>query len=756
MNLPAMVVADGAGLGPLLGATVTQFQGFRFFTTSWTLTVSVALVALTACICLVAWRRSGYAPLQGLLELLRFAIVSLVAVLLNQPEWVQEYRPSEKPTIAVLHDGSPSMDTKDVVLSGTGPGAGVPQTRREAAAPLIADEFWKPLRDRFNVEVAEFSPSTAAGSDYAEPLGAAVERFEQLQAIVLVGDGDWNKGTAPSDAAQRLRLASVPVLTVAVGSPTKLPDVELKSLDIPSVGVAGKAVRVPFTIESSLPAERTVTVELKPSKGPVQQKQVRLPPLSTTNDSIFWTPDGVGEFTVTVSVPAQEGELLPDNNRLSAPITIRKEQLQVLVVESLPRWEYRYLRNALSRDPGVNVSCLLFQPGLSRRGGGNKDYIQKFPAKLEELSKYDVVFLGDVGVNSNQLSESDCRLLKGLVEYQASGLVFIPGWLGEQASLVGTPLEDLCPVVIDPVRREGFSTEAPRKLVLTEAGRKSLLTKLADSGNENLAVWDSLPGVQWYGPVVRAKAGTEVLAVHEDATNEYGRIPLLITRPYGAGKVLYMATDGAWRWRKGVEDKYHYRFWSQVVRWMAYRRNMAKGERMGLSFAPEQPQLGQSVALDARVSQANGEPLSRGEVAARITSPSGVVETVRFAPPAGDTAWGVFASAYTPREPGKHEVLLQCKETGDRLEASFFVQGTTAEGIGRAARPNVLAEIAQVTKGKVVPPEEVASIIESLAKLPEPPPRVRRLQLWCHPVVAISLVGLLGLFWVLRKQQGLI
>jgi hypothetical protein len=79
-----------------------------------------------------------------------------------------------------------------------------------------------------------------------------------------------------------------------------------------------------------------------------------------------------------------------------------------------------------------------------------------------------------------------------------------------------------------------------------------------------------------------------------------------------------------------------------------------------------------------------------------------------------------------------------------------------AEGIGRAARPNVLAEIAQVTRGKVVPPEEIASIIESLAKLPEPAPRVRRLQLWCHPVVAISLVGLLGLFWVLRKQQGLI
>ena len=44
-------------------------------------------------------------------------------------------------------------------------------------------------------------------------------------------------------------------------------------------------------------------------------------------------------------------------------------------MESVPRWEYRYLRNALSRDPGVDVSCLLFQPGLARRGGGDVDRI---------------------------------------------------------------------------------------------------------------------------------------------------------------------------------------------------------------------------------------------------------------------------------------------------------------------------------------------------------------------------------------------
>jgi len=483
---------------------------------------------------------------------------------------------------------------------------------------------------------------------------------------------------------------------------------------------------------------------------------VRLPAMNTVTDWFYWTPPTVGDVTVTVTVEPLDGELLADNNERSAPLQVRKETLRVLVVESVPRWEYRYLRNALVRDPGVEVSCLLFQPDLPRRGGGGSDYIDRFPAGLDELSVYDVVFLGDVGVAPGQLTPEDCRLLAGLVEYQASGLVFMPGWRGEQATLAGTALEDLCPVVIDAARPEGVATAAPRRLALTEAGRTSLLTKLADAPAENLAVWESLPGVQWHGPVLRAKAGSEVLAVHEDEANEYGRIPLLVTRSYGAGKVLYMATDGAWRWRKGVEDRYHYRFWGQVVRWMAYRRNMARGERLSLSFTPEQPQLGRALSFDARVADATGAPVTAGEVAARITAPSGAVETVRFVPPAGEGEWGVFAGTFLPREPGRHEVVLACRETGDALEASFFVQGTAAEGIGRPARREVLAEIALATGGRVVPPDAVGQIIESLAALPDPPVETRRLRLWSHPAAAALLVGLLGLFWVGRKWQGLL
>jgi hypothetical protein len=731
---------------------VNSTQTLTLLWTPWSAAVSVGVVLLAVGLCWTAWRRSGYARSQGFLELFRLSLVALMAFILNQPEWVEEFRPTEKPAIAVLWDNSPSMDTRDVPL---GPISSALASRREAIAPLTEASAWEALRARLDVVVQPFaSPEAGRRTDLHEPLAEAPEKVKNLIGVVLISDGDWNEGPPPVQAATKLRLKGVPVFTVPVGSPTRLPDIELLSLGAPTFGVAGKAVRIPFAIESTLPREYLTTVTLKTSDGDEVKEEVRIAPMGRTSASLLWKPKRTGDVTLTLEVPKHPDETLTDNNRLSAPIAIREEKLRVLVVESLPRWEYRYLRNALSRDPGVEVSCLLYQPGLSKVGGGNKDYIKQFPAGLDELSKYDVVFLGDVGLDDGQLTAEQCRLLKGLIEHQASGLVFMPGWQGRQFSLLDTPLADLFPVVMDESQPGGWGSRTPGHFELTELGRRSLLTNLADTPDDNLQLWEDLPGFQWYAPVVHAKAGSEVLAVHKDAANKHGRLPLLVTRTFGAGKVLFMGTDGAWRWRKGVEDKYHYRFWGQVVRWMAYQRNMVKGETMRLYYSPDQPQVRQTVALHANVMERNGEPLSKGDVTARITAPSGKVETVRFTS-AGEE-WGVYHGRFTAAEPGRHAVLLACKQTGATLETTIFVQGVLAERPGRPARPEVLEEIARVTHGKVLALGKLDQLLQSLANLPDPPPSVRRVQLWSHPVLMGTVVFLLGVFWVGRKAVGLI
>ena len=730
------------------------------FVSSGTLAViSIAVVLVTAAISYYSWQRSAFRRAHGLQELLRFAIVAVVVLLFNQPEWIEEFRPDEQPTIAVLWDQSGSMETRDVVIdaprSETSPPSRKAITRAEDIRALTDPKTWSELAKKLNVVVQPITlPDGAQGTDLHRALSEAPDRMQNLLGIVLVSDGDWNTGKPPAEAASRLRMKSIPVFAIATGSPTRLPDVELTNIDLPTFATAGKAVRIPLTIDSSLPREFLTTVTLETSTGEKVTKEVRVAAMGRTSDSIAWKPTTTGDFKVTVEITRHPDETITDNNEQSAPIAVREEKLEVLVVESSPRWEYRYLRNALSRDPGVNVSCLLYHPGLSKPGGGSKDYIKEFPGGLDELSKFDVVILGDVGVEDGQLTEEHCRLLKGLVEHQASGLVFMPGFQGRQFSLIGTELEDLYPVHLDDAQPGGWGSRTAGRFELTERGQRSLLTKLADTSEENVQVWDDLPGFYWHAPVVRAKAGTEVLAVHGEMVNEHGRMPLLVTRTFGAGKVLFMGTDGAWRWRKGVEDKYHYRFWGQVVRWMAYQRNMAKGESMRLFYTPDQPQIRQTLALHAHVMEPGGEPLSRGDVVARIVAPSGKAQTARFTSE-GDE-WGVYQGRYVPEEPGQHDITLSCRQTGATLNAKFFVQGDAIERVGRPARPEVLEEIANVTKGRMVKASDLDEIMSSLASLPTPPPSIRRLALWSHPLSASIVIALLGAFWIWRKAMGLI
>ena len=131
-------------------------RSLTFLWTPISLSASILVVLATAGFCFVAWRRSGYRASFGMLELLRLALVIAAAIMLNQPEWVEEFRPTERPTIVVLVDASPSMDTRDAVQPGK-PGS-TPRTRREAVAALIDPKTWASLHERMNVVISRSPP----------------------------------------------------------------------------------------------------------------------------------------------------------------------------------------------------------------------------------------------------------------------------------------------------------------------------------------------------------------------------------------------------------------------------------------------------------------------------------------------------------------------------------------------------------------------------------------------------------------------
>ena len=389
-----------------------QQGSLEFLSSSSIMVLGLLVVVVTGVLCWLAWHRSGYRKQTGWLELLRFVLVCLVIVTLNQPEWLKTQPPDRRSTLAVLWDASKSMKTRDVIDSENA--SSEPKSRAEVIQPLMSEEVWKGgsaavtgnAHDMDNLNVV-FEPFSSAldppeeATDLNAGLSHVLDNHTNLRGVVLLSDGDWNVGNSPVEAATRFRMKGIPVFAIGVGSRVPLPDLELVRMDAPTFGVVNKQVRIPFVVRSTLGQDRDVRVTLNMNKKSESTsatleeqitKIVRVPAMRQAQDNIVCTLPATGEYTLSLRIAPDAEELLPENNEISAPISIREEQLKVLVIESYPRWEYRYLRNALERDPGVEVTCLLFHPELPKVGGG-RSYIQRFP-NTRELSRYDVVFLG--------------------------------------------------------------------------------------------------------------------------------------------------------------------------------------------------------------------------------------------------------------------------------------------------------------------------------------------------------------------------
>jgi hypothetical protein len=709
--------------------------------------VATATAIGTVWLCWNSWNRSGRRKRTLWLEALRIALIAMAVFTLFQPEFVRQEAPAQANLVRVLCDQSGSMETEDV-LTAEG------RVSRSESIRRLQDALTWQVAGQRDFQIEPFAANDQARStNLNQALEAVVTNPDGVRAVVLVSDGDWNTGQSPADAARKLRQLDIPVFAVAAGRPKALPDLAIERFDVPTFAVVGKPLRIPFSIRSTLPnpTEVAVTVTL-PGQGQ-QLIRMQVPAFGEAESVVSWRPPKVGDEMISIQIPDRDLDSIAENNQQSLPISIRYESLKVLLVDSFPRWEYRYTRNALMRDPGVTVHTLLFQPDFAGVGGG-PGYLSEFPT-AQSLFEYDVVFLGDVGTSADQLTEEHCDLLRQLVQNHAGGLVLLPGFHGFQNTLAHSVLEELSPVEMDPAKPKGDRTATPAYFQLTESGRRSLLTRFETDEETNADVWRALPGFFWHAAALRSKPGSTTLAVHRSASNRFGRIPLIVTRSFGGGKVLFVGSDGAWQWRKGVEDLYHYRFWSQMVRWMAYQRTMAEGESLRVVFSPDRPRSGDTVTLQVNAMAESGEPLHQGNLSTQIECPDGSTLSVNLTKESTE-AWGLFRGSFVAESGGKYRLQTRCKETDATLESAIYVANVPVEQIGRPDRLDVMHEIASITQGRMVTSEEVPKVIAALQALPDPQPVIKRLPLWSHPMWGGVMIGLLGLFWTGRKYSGLV
>jgi hypothetical protein len=684
----------------------------------------------------------------ALLEIFRFLLLCLFCLTLLDPKRTEIIKSKIKPQLAVLIDQSQSMDTLDVNDT-----ASVVKSRKQWVESIIQSSVLKGLEENTTILIEPFSSKYGeTRTDIQSAISSTTEKFEDLYGILVLTDGDSNLGSPPIQIAPKLRNQNISLFSIFTGSDRILPDLDIEHAWAPSFTLKEERLVVNWKIKNTFDAPQNSVLSLYANDEKVESMPVHFPPNNTHSGNITWLPSKTGKYLMKLVLEPVQAEAFQDNNSQAFQLRVQDTKIKVLVIDSSPRWEYRFLKNALLRDPGVEVKSLLYRPGLSSAQGN--EYLRHFPKNLKELSTFDVIFLGDIAIDPEEITHDNASLLHELVIHHAAGIVFIPGRKGKQLSFAGSPLDDLLPIVYDPQKPAGLGTANPANLDLTARGRQHWLTDLRGAGEPDRNFWNRLPGFFWSAMVKKSKPGSQVLATHSNFSSEWGKMPLLVVRHYQSGKSLFLGTDSAWRWRRGVEDKYHYRFWSQVVRWMARERQQANNQGLRLITYPEKPYVGDQVHLHCIASDLAGFPLELSHVDAKITHPDGVTENIQLT--AIKESNGIYTGKLDARKSGDFTIIVSENLNDRKLMHTLPVHLDTIEKKGRPVRTEPLSALAKLTGGSTESYREWEKLLPRIKAVISPQSTLKVDRLRTNLFWNCFLFGLLIIYWSWRKLLGLV
>ena len=659
-------------------------------------------------------------------------------------------------------------------------------------------------------DAAAPTSNPAGFTDLHLPLARGLERSgagqSKLLGVVVLTDGRHNAGDPPVKKAQELGEREVPIFPVVLGSELPPVDTALLSVKAPPAVYKDAAAGVDVRFKVSGLEKQDVALELYRGTG----EQKTLIEKRTIHhegkdreyvESFSVRMDEAGPQTLTAMVhPADPSvkETRTDNNSGSAVVNVAKDKVKVLLIDGEARWEFHYLQSALHRDPTMQVESVVFdQPRLNtalrdedlEKIGSPREHLPPGP---DALADYDCIVLGDV--SPEQLPPPDRQRLEKYVAERGGTLIVVAGKrYMPLAYPEGSPPPNPPPPVgggqgggdADPIRKM-LPIESPRVVApqdgfapaLTADGRETKFMDLEEEAGKNDQRWAELPRHFW-GVVGQAKPAAATLAfVPEgqadplDPSARERRNALIARQNYGLGRVLYVGLDSTWRWRKGVGDLYHHRFWGQTARWAA-DRPLGSGNQY-VRFGTSEPVYrgGQDVELFVKFADVKDAAKAEARAEANVLRRGGDGKPVAVVKLERKPAQpGAFEARVANLPEGDYDIQLNIPAVADKLQpsaapddpkqagplrASFTVSpGDSLEMTDLSTNRPLLEELAKDSGGKVYTPEDVQELLDKLVNQSVPQTDYYEQRLWQWWVFLAAVVSLLTVEWVVRKWSGL-
>ena len=473
----------------------------------------------------------------------------------------------------------------------------------------------------------------------------------------------------------------------------------------------GDTVKLAATIESQGFDGRSVTVELRESDV-VETKELILRGGEQQTVELSYKAERAGSHALTVTIPPlpDEAETLKANNSDTVVVKVGDEKLKVLLIDGLPRWDFRFLKNALRRDHGLagrtdDEPDVALGAELRRRSA--EDVAKALPTDLDTLAGYHVVILGDI--SPDVLGSPFLETLGKAVREKGLGLIVEAG-PNAMPQAYDAAFQALLPIK-PAARAAGLEAPAynPFRIEVTPDGGLHEAMRLVDDPGRSAGVWAKMPPYYWCASAERAAPGATVLAWNPNVKGRYGKLPLIAHHYAGKGRVLFVGTDSTWLWRQNVGDRFFYKFWGQAVRFAA-RADDVGSKKSSIDVRPARARPGEEAQVELRAFTPDGSPKLDAVQTVRVLADGKARPLELVADPA---VRGHYTGRFLLEQPGEVVVAYDAGP-GETIEGRVRVLPSVEE----LRHPNVdratLELLASATGGAVVDAADLGSIREKL------------------------------------------
>lgn len=710
---------------------------------------AISILAITAIGAGLFNRRRGAAGHQLIVVgFLQVAMLAVVIWVLLQPTLTTEKVREGENTVALVLDRSSSM------------AYGAPDSRFQIALQSLAGVVEDEDAPEFAVRHYEFGATTEAVPSFIEstPAGAATSiadsllvildeaRFNPLAAVVLSSDGADTSGGPGADELAKIAAFGVPVHTIGVGRSDIPDDIELSDVTVPDRALPGSTVSARVTIQH----DRAASTRVKVYDGDDLLQLVPVELGADSNSTTAWVEvnlEAAGPHQLRFSVDGEATEDELRNNTRSTLVDVANQQYRVLYFEGEPRWEYKFLRRAVSGDEDLGIATLLrVSPNkFYRQGIDSAEQLQDgFPTTRDELFTYDALIIGSV--EAALLSGEQQEMIRDFVSERGGSLLMLAGPNGLGNGGWGqSAIADVLPARLPATTTDSFRRKKA-SVLLTPQGAGNQMLRFSADADENRAAWSELPEVADYQLTGSLKPAAVTLL---NASTEVGQIPLLITQPFGRGHAYILASGGTWRWQMSMplEDQKHETFWRQMLRALV----ASAPENISLVASGNSGDI--DISLRAEFRDDAFRPVDDIGVTAVASHENG--ETYSIAMQAGRDEPGVFVGKITPPQSGTWYFEAVAERNGEPVavsRTSVLHESGQAEYFSFRKNAGLLQRISEVTGGQYFEADDLSALPDLLRYSSSGITETEYRAVWDAPAMFILLLFLKASEWLLRRR----